>query len=72
MASRRIYTSSSGDTWDLVREEGSGRIAVVHTGNPASGGAKADFDLDAFLPRTKGSAENNALLEMIGSLVEKE
>ncbi len=70
MASRRIYASSSGDTWDLVRDPASGRVSVLHTANMASGGAKAEFDLDAFLPRNKGSAENDALQAMIGTLVD--
>ena len=70
MAHRRIYTSSSGDTWDLVRDDETGRLSVAHKANLASGGAAANFDLDAFLPRTKGSAENDALLKMIASLVD--
>ena len=70
MANRRIYASSSGDTWDLVRDAATGRVSVLHTANPASGGAKAEFDLDAFLPRNKGSAENDALQAMIGTLVD--
>ena len=70
MAARRIYTSSSGDTWDLVRDPANGRVSVLHTANEASGGAKAEFDLDAFLPRSKGSAENLALQAMIGTLVD--
>ena len=71
MASRRFYTSSSGDTWDLVRDEASGRVSVVHRANAASGGAVVDFDLDAFLPRSRGSAENNELLKLIGSLADE-
>ena len=70
MASRRIYASSSGDTWDLVRDPETGRVSVLHTANQASGGAKAEFDLDAFLPRSKGSAENQALQALIGTLVD--
>ena len=71
MASRRIYASSSGDTWDLNRDEGTGRVSVVHTANQASGGAIAEFDLDAFLPRARGSAEHAELVRMIGTLVEQ-
>ena len=70
MASRRIYASSSGDTWDLVRDSETGRVSVLHTANAPSGGAKAEFDLDAFLPRSKGSAENLALQALIGTLVD--
>ena len=70
MARRRIYASSSGDTWDLDRDDATGRIAVVHTANPASGGAVAAFDLEAFLPRARCSAEHAALMEMIGTLID--
>ena len=70
MASRRIYASSSGDAWDLCRDDATGRVSVVHTANPASGGAVTDFDLDAFLPRSRGSAEHAELVALIGTLVE--
>ena len=70
MASRRIYASSNGDTWDLNRDDATGRVSVVHTANRASGGAVAEFDLDAFLPRTRGSPEHTELLAMIGTLVD--
>ena len=71
MGSKRIYASSSGDTWDLHRDDATGRVSVVHTANQASGGAVADFDLDAFLPRSRGSAEHIELVRMIGTLVER-
>ena len=71
MASRRFYTSSNGDTWDLVHDDETGRVSVMHRANAASGGAVVDFDLDAFLPRNRGSAETNELMKLIGTLVEK-
>ena len=71
MATRRIYESSSGDTWDLVHDDATGRVSVVHTANLASGGAVADFDIDAFLPRSKGSAEYVELVRLIGTLVKE-
>ncbi len=71
MASRRIYESSSGDTWDIVRDDETGRISEVHTANLASGGAVADFDIDTFLPRSKGSAEFVELVKLIGTLVDE-
>ena len=61
MATRRIYANSSGDTWDLLRDLATGRVSVLHA---ASGGAKAEFDLDAVLPRA--GAENDALQALIG------
>ena len=57
MASRRIYASSSGDTWDLVRDAATGRVSVLHTANPASGGAKAELWL-----RIKASVYDRPIL----------
>ena len=36
---QRIYTSSNGDTWDLVRESNPERVRVRHKPNLASGGS---------------------------------
>jgi hypothetical protein len=70
MASRRLYTSSSGDTWDLVQEEG--RVAVKHSPNPASGGQPATIDIAGFLSGQAGSPEQIALLDLIATLVNEE
>ena len=72
MPTRRIYTSSSGDIWDLVREEGIGCLHVKHTPNLASGGMGSYIDLVTFLGRNSRSAECVALLEMIGTLIDRD
>ncbi len=70
MSSRRLYTSSSGDTWDLVAE--AGRPAVKHTPNRASGGQPSTIEIAAFLSGHAGSPEQIALLDLIASLVTEE
>ena len=55
MPTQRIYTSSSGDIWDLVREEGTGCLYVKHTPNLASGGMGSYIDLVTFLGRNSHS-----------------
>lgn len=70
MASRQIYASSSGDTWDLVQDESTGSILIRHQPNAASGGQATTSELDVFLARHRGKAESDALLQMIGTLVQ--
>jgi hypothetical protein len=69
MASRQIYASSSGDTWDLVRDDRRGSVLIRHQPNAASGGQATDAEIDVFLTRHRGKAESEALLQMIGTLV---
>ncbi len=71
MESRRIYISSSGDTWELIREDGTGRLFVKHTPNLASGGNSSHIELGDFLCRSPYSAEHLALLTLIGTLLDK-
>ena len=68
MTSRRIYQSSNGDIWDLVRD--GERVVVRHIPNLASGGSPSTIDLDAFLAKDRHSAQTIALTRMIGTLVE--
>ena len=69
MASKRIYVSSTGDTWDLVREGGD-RVFVLHRANVASGGSTRTYELDAFLSLERHTPQNVALVSLIGSLAE--
>jgi hypothetical protein len=68
---RTIYESSNGDRWLLVRGSAGGGVSVLHVANAASGGQKTDFELDAFLLRQQGSPQCQALLRLIGTLVEE-
>ena len=71
MYTKRLYTSSNGDTWDLVRDRE--QVFVLHRPNLASGGAPQRIELDAFLAHERHTAQNVALVSLIGTLAgEKE
>ena len=59
MGQRRIYESSSGDTWDLMRDGDA--VFVLHRANRASGGVISRIELSTFLRPDHMSAENASL-----------
>jgi len=67
---RELYVSSNGDRWFLARDPGSGRVFVQHEPNAASGGRRAEFEIGEFLARRGQGPEHQALLRLIGTLVE--
>jgi hypothetical protein len=69
---REFYASSNGDRWLLGRRAGTREAYVVHQANVPSGGARTDLDLDAFLGRAPGSPQRDALLHLIGTLVDED
>ena len=69
-SARELYASSNGDRWLLAREPGSGRVFVRHEPNLASGGHVAEFEIGDFLTRGGQGPEHQALLRLIGTLVE--
>jgi hypothetical protein len=69
---RELYTSENGDRWSLARDTGTGRVFVRHEANPASGGTVSDQELSAFLGQGGMGSEKQALLRLIGSLVEED
>jgi hypothetical protein len=69
---REIYCSANGDRWLLAREPGSGRVFIRHEPNIPSGGEPIDTDLGTFLAARQGGPEHQALLRLIGSLVEEQ
>jgi hypothetical protein len=66
---REFSASSNGDRWFLGRDEGTGNGYVVHKANQPFGGANTQIEIGAFLNRS-GAPEHQALLRMIGTLVE--
>ena len=64
----RIYASSNGDTWDLVKV--GEQLTVLHTPNVASGGRPMCMELGAFLACEPHTAQNVALVSMIGTLLD--
>lgn len=69
MPTREIYRSPNGDRWLLVRES-AGLVSVKHEPNAPSGGRAESLDIGQFLRAGAAGPEHQALLQLIGSLVE--
>ncbi|GJD51256.1 hypothetical protein OPKNFCMD_4009 [Methylobacterium crusticola] len=67
---RRLYESSNGDVWHLVRDAGGG-VFVRHAGNAASGGHVVDVSLAAFLSPDRAGPEHQELRRLIGTLIDQ-
>lgn len=67
---RELYRSPNGDTWFLGREPGNGHAFVIHQPNGPSGGWLSPIELGAFLSNEAKGPEHQALLRLIGTLVE--
>ena len=67
---RELYRSPEGDTWFLGREPEDGRAFVIHQPNGPSGGRLTPIELGAFLNAETKGPEHQALLRLIGTLVE--
>jgi len=65
---RELYISPNGDRWHLCKDA-SGRVFVLHQANIPSGGHISHIEVRDFLARGYGP-EQQALLQMIGTLVE--
>jgi len=67
---RELYRSPDGDRWYLARELETGRLIVRHKANVPSGGQVTDIDIGAFLSEGHRHPDFQALLHLIGTLVE--
>ena len=67
---RELYRSPNGDCWYLGREPQDGRAFVIHQPNGPSGGRLSHINLGAFLNTETEGPEHQALLRLIGTLVE--
>ena len=67
---RDLYLSSNGDTWYLARED-DGKVCVVHEPNQSSGGRPTQFSVGEFLMRGNHGPQHQALLDLIGGLVDR-
>ena len=67
---RELYRSPNGDAWFLGREPQTGHAFVIHQPNGSSGGHVSHVELGAFLAQGANSAERQALLRLIGTLVD--
>ena len=68
---RELYRSPNGDRWLLICETLSDRVLVRHEPNLPSGGKVSVVEVGNFLNQGHGP-EQQALLRLIGSLVEAE
>ena len=66
---RKLYESSSGDRWYLIRDP-SGAVFIQYGATVASGGQVEHEEVADFLGRGTGP-EQQALLGLIGTLVEE-
>jgi hypothetical protein len=66
---REIYHSENGDRWLLTRDD-DGRVLILHKANLSSGGKVTPIELGDFLSGGKAGPEHQALIRLIGSLVE--
>ncbi len=70
MEKRELYSSPNGDRWFLSRDPATGRVFVRHEANLPSGGRVTDIDIGAFLGSGAHNPEQQALLRLIGTLIE--
>jgi len=69
---RALYASPNGDRWHLASESETGRLFVRHKANVPSGGQVTDIDIGAFLSEGREHPEHQALLHLIGTLVQSD
>jgi len=67
---RELYRSPNGDTWFLGREPENGHAFIIHQPNAPSGGRLSPIELGVFLSTETKGPEHQALLRLIGMLVE--
>ena len=70
--SRELYRSGpNGDRWSLIRDPTSGRVLIEHEPNISSGGQTSRMEIGDFLAHGGHGPEHQALLRLIGTLVEE-
>jgi hypothetical protein len=67
---RELYRSPNGDSWFLARDPANRKAFVIHEPNRASGGEPSRVEIGAFLRSDAEGPEHQALLRLIGSLLE--
>jgi hypothetical protein len=68
---RELYASPNGDRWYLAREAASQQVYIQHFANAPSGGHMTRIEVGEFLNRGGNSPEQQALLRLIGTLVDE-
>ena len=67
---RELYNSPNGDPWLLRRDPATGDVFIRHEANAPPGGKRTDIDIGEFLRRGERNPVHQALLRLIGTLVE--
>ena len=67
---RELYRSPNGDSWFLGREPENGHVFIIHQPNAPSGGRLSHIELGEFLRGNLKGPEHQALLRLIGTLVD--
>jgi hypothetical protein len=70
MTPRVLYENANGDVWRLVRDPQSGVPMVEHKPNASSGGRASLTEIGQFLRSGGSGPEQQALLQLIGKLVD--
>lgn len=67
---RELYRSPTGDSWFLARELADGRAFIIHQPNAPSGARLSHIELVDFFGQGAKGPEHQALLRLIGTLVD--
>ena len=67
---RELYRSPNGDRWLLARDADTAHVFIRHEGNAPSGGRVTEIEIGTFLSRGALNPEHEALLYLIGTLIE--
>jgi hypothetical protein len=67
---REFASSANGDTWFLGRDDETMHAFVLHKANAPSGGKQSRIELGTFISRRPSAPEQDALLRLIGTMVE--
>ena len=70
LEARRLYSSSNGDKWYLVRDASAEQVFIMHEPNASSGGRTSCIEIAEFLHRGPHGPEHRELLRLIGTLIE--
>ena len=67
---RELYSSPNGGRWFLSRDPATGRVFIGHEANVPSGGRATAIDISTFLGSGAHNPEQQALLRLLGTLIE--
>jgi hypothetical protein len=67
---REFANSANGDRWLLARDDATGVAYVVHESNQSASGAVTRIEIAKFLNSGPHHPQHQALLELIGTLVD--